>query len=113
MRMKKTSATDTPFYGSVYRLVRLIPRGKVASYGQLAMYLGDPRGARTVGWAMRVAPEDVPWHRVINAQGRIIESGRGPGDVDRQRALLESEGVCFTKNGRIDLARHLWEGPEA
>ncbi|MFB0536550.1 MAG: MGMT family protein, partial [Anaerolineae bacterium] len=56
------------FFSRVYRLVSMIPRGKVASYGQIARMLGSPRGARTVGWALHGLPEgtDVPWHRVIN-----------------------------------------------
>lgn len=100
-----------PFFERVYRLVRQIPFGQVATYGQLALYLGDRRGARTVGWAMRASPEGVPWHRVVNAQGRISARGRPPDEVALQQALLESEGVVFGPDGRIDLRTYRWAGP--
>ncbi len=92
----------------VYAVVRRIPCGTVASYGQVARLLDWPRGARTVGWALRALPSgsDVPWHRVINAQGRI-----SIGDVERQRRLLEAEGVVFNTEGRIDLNRYRWNSP--
>lgn len=103
---------DGDFFGRVYRLVRRIPPGKVATYGQIAWLLGAPRGARAVGWAMRATPEGsaVPWQRVVNAAGRISE-GRSRGEVVMQRLLLEEEGVVFDANGRIDLGVYGWEGP--
>lgn len=101
----------TAFFEEVYKLVRQIPRGSVATYGQIALYLGDPRGARAVGWAMRAAREGVPWQRVINAQGRISATGRDPADVEVQRVLLEAEGVRFSADGRVDLRVYRWEGP--
>lgn len=92
----------------VYTLVREIPRGKVASYGQIARWLGWPRGARTVGWALRALHTDeVPWHRVVNAQGRVSLKG----DDGRQRALLEAEGIVFDAAGRIDMKVYNWTGP--
>jgi methylated-DNA-protein-cysteine methyltransferase-like protein len=99
------------FFEEVYALVRQIPRGQVATYGQIAVYLGSPQGARTVGWAMRAAPDDVPWQRVINAQGRISTAGRDPDDVGLQRALLEAEGIVFSREGRVDLRIYQWDGP--
>jgi len=101
---------DKSDFDRVYDLVRLIPCGKVAAYGQIARWLGWPRGARTVGWALRSLHEgtDVPWHRVINAQGRI--SLRGDGGL--QRALLEAEGVIFDKAGKIDMKTYAWIGPD-
>ena len=90
----------------VYALVRAIPPGRVVSYGMVARALGMPRGARTVGWALRACPRDVPWHRVVNAQGKI--SLRSSGGHDRQRALLRREGVRFDRQGRIDLERFAW-----
>lgn len=100
------------FFQHVYRLVSMIPPGKVATYGQIAAYLGNHRAARTVGWALRALPEglDVPWHRVVNSQGRISLSGRG-GGAQQQRAMLEEEGVSFDEGGRINLKRYRWEGP--
>jgi len=100
-------------FDRVYDLVRQIPEGKVAAYGQIARWLGWPRGARTVGWALRaLQPDnDVPWQRVVNAKGRISLNDDG-----RQRALLEAEGVIFSDaveddHGRIDLNTYGWTGP--
>jgi methylated-DNA-protein-cysteine methyltransferase-like protein len=95
------------FFQDVYRVVGMIPPGRVATYGQIATYLGSPRAARTVGWALRALPEgtDVPWHRVINAEGRVST----PGDL--QRALLDEEGVIFDEEGCTDMNEYLWEGP--
>ncbi len=108
---KTACPAEPPFFRRVWALVRRIPRGKVATYGQLALFLGEARGARTVGWAMRAAAPGLPWHRVINAQGRISEAGRDPADLDLQRALLEAEGIRFDRRGRVDLARYGWTGP--
>ncbi|RMF95300.1 MAG: MGMT family protein [Gammaproteobacteria bacterium] len=93
----------------VYALVRQIPRGRVATYGQLAALAGRPRAARQVGQALAAldASSDVPWHRVVNAQGRI--SRRADGDSDRlQRYALEDEGVVFSVDAAIDLRRYQW-----
>jgi methylated-DNA-protein-cysteine methyltransferase-like protein len=94
-------------FAEVHALVRRIPPGKVATYGWIARWLGWERGARTVGWAMRACPADVPWHRVVNARGGISQ-----GDVEEQRMRLEDEGVTFDRWGRVDLERYGWEGPE-
>ena len=100
------------FYEHVYRVVSMIPPGKVATYGQIAAYLGNPLGARGVGWALRALPagREVPWHRVINAEGRISTARRELG-AHEQRALLEEEGVVFDAQGVTDLRAYLWEGP--
>lgn len=97
------------FFEKVWEVVRLIPPGKVASYGQIARLLAAPHAARTVGWAMAECPDDVPWQRVVNAQGRISLKGT-IGGAAHQRALLEAEGVEFDAQGRINLARHAWAG---
>jgi methylated-DNA-protein-cysteine methyltransferase-like protein len=96
------------FFDQVYQLVRQIPPGKVTSYGAIARMLGDPRAARTVGWALHNLPEghDVPWHRVINSQGRISLGYGG----DLQRAMLEAEGIEFNERGRVDWDRFGWKG---
>jgi methylated-DNA-protein-cysteine methyltransferase-like protein len=97
---------DTGFFERVYGVVRRIPRGRVATYGQVAQLVGVARGARAVGWALggigrRLA--SVPWHRVVGAQGRISLDGRPSGLVQRKR--LRAEGVRFV-GGRVDMNRH-------
>jgi methylated-DNA-protein-cysteine methyltransferase-like protein len=92
----------------VYRLVRRVPRGTVVTYGQIALMLGAPRSARAVGGAMGRCPDDVPWHRVVNAQGGISRRRR-LGSILTQRIRLEQEGVPL-RRGRVVLARFRWEG---
>ena len=101
------------FYREVYKLVRRIPRGKVATYGQLAAVLGRPRAVRAVGSALRRLSGPmagvVPWHRVLNAAGRVsFREGESP---ELQRDLLRDEGVRFGRGGSVDLARFGWAGP--
>jgi methylated-DNA-protein-cysteine methyltransferase-like protein len=100
------------FFQDVYRIVHMIPSGYVATYGQIATYLGNPRAARTVGWALHSMPggEDIPWHRVINSRGQISPSPGGHREA-QQRAMLEDEGIIFDETGRIDLRRYQWTGP--
>lgn len=103
------------YYRRVWQLVRQIPRGKVATYGQIALMLSRPEGVdsesyrafgpRWVGGAMAACPDDVPWQRVINSQGKISER---PG-AQKQRELLESEGIEFIKD-RVDLKKYGWHG---
>ena len=97
------------FFQAVYALVSSIPEGKVMTYGAIARALGNFRGARAVGWALRALPEgsSVPWHRVINSQGRISTRGRELSAL-LQRALLEEEGVQFDGQGRVDLEKYHW-----
>lgn len=103
------SSVNSSNFERIYNLVRQVPVGKVATYGNIARWLGWPRGARTVGWALRAAPagSGIPWHRIVNAQGRISLTD----DDDRQRRLLEAEGVVFDTSGRIDLGIYGWTGP--
>lgn len=106
------------YYEQVWNLVRKIPRGKVASYGQIALMLPIPAGVdfetyqafgpRWVGGAMAACPDDVPWQRVINAQGKISER---PG-AEKQRQLLEEEGIVFVKD-KVDWKKYGWKGPDA
>lgn len=98
------------FFEDVYAVVRRIPRGQVATYGQIARLVGAPRSARVVGWAMRGNPHGarVPWQRVVQ-RGGGLSPNVCPGDPGRQRRLLEREGVTFRLDGRIDMARHRWE----
>lgn len=98
------------FHARVFAMVRRIPRGKVATYGQIAALLGSPRVARQVGWALAAADHaesPVPWHRVVNASGGVSPRGSGD-DGHEQRARLAAEGVPFGGNGRIDLKRFRW-----
>jgi methylated-DNA-protein-cysteine methyltransferase-like protein len=99
------------FFDQIYEVVRRIPPGQVASYGQIARLLGKPRAARSVGWALHNLPEgsDVPWQRVINAQGIISLDARGPGGAI-QKAMLEEEGIVFDERGRADLDLYGWPG---
>jgi methylated-DNA-protein-cysteine methyltransferase-like protein len=93
----------------IYDVVQRIPRGRVATYGQVARLAGMPGRARQVGYALHALDEqsDVPWQRVLNAQGRV--SPRGEPEAQRvQRALLEREGVVFGSAGRVDLRSHGW-----
>ena len=95
------------FYQRVYELARRIPAGRCASYGQLALMLGNPRASRAVGYAMGACRDaSVPCHRVLRADGSTA-AAFGPGV---QRALLEAEGVPFTADGRADLSRCRWDG---
>ena len=101
-------------FDRVYELVRTVPAGKVTTYGQVATLCGSPRAARQVGYAMAAAfreTEPVPWHRVINAKGGI--SHRGDFDrAQRQRELLEREGVEFRDNDTVDLDVYRWHFPD-
>lgn len=102
------------FHGKVFAVVRSIPPGRVATYGQIAAVLGSPRVARQVGWALAASGQavpPVPWHRVVNARGGVSTREAPPAELD-QRTLLEAEGIRFRPSGTIDLARYRWEGPE-
>ena len=90
--------------------MRRVPRGRVATYGQIAALAGLPGHARQVGYALAALPASstVPWHRVINAQGRISLRRDGPGAGVSQRQRLEREGVLFDGAGRVALARFGW-----
>lgn len=96
-------------YSRIYSVVRRIPRGRVATYGQVALLAGLPRHARQVGYALHLLPDgsEVPWHRVVNAGGRISLHS-GPTLRAIQRHLLECEGVAFGEDGRLDLSRFQW-----
>ncbi len=99
-----------PLYTRIYAVVRQIPPGKVATYGQIAGIVGGCT-ARMVGYAMAATPEgsDVPWQRVINAKGKISPHGAGFG-TRMQEILLIEEGIEFDLQGRIDFGRFGWLG---
>ena len=94
----------------IWQVVALIPRGKVATYGDVARKAGLPGAARRVGRALRGLPVDtsIPWHRVINAQGRISLPSGSAGQYT-QRERLESEGIVFRANHSLDLSRYRWD----
>ena len=89
-------------FGLVYEIVKQIPRGKVASYGDVAEALGNKRLSRQVGWALNAnpSPETVPCHRVVFKDGSLSEAFAF-GGINRQKLLLEQEGVKFDKKGRV------------
>ena len=102
----------TDIYERVWAAVKRIPRGRVATYGQIAASVGMPRHARQAGYALAATPVEkkIPWHRVINAQGKIslrLKHWDSGGD-NFQRILLEAEGVAFDCSGRVDLKRYRW-----
>ena len=91
----------------VYELVRRIPPGRVMTYGQIAL-LTEPLTARAVGWALNCCPDNVPWHRVVNARGGCSTDRLPHFPTGLQRALLEREGVLFGQEGTLELSRYLW-----
>lgn len=97
-------------YQRIYAVVRQIPRGKIASYGQVAELAGLEGHARQVGYALYATPDevDVPWQRVVNAKGEISPRS-DPLMEGVQQSLLEVEGIRIDGNGRIDLARFRWQ----
>lgn len=105
------------FNEKVWQIVRQIPPGRVTSYGQIAAMIPPPPGmdpksydafaARWVGGAMAACPDDVPWQRVINAQGRLsLRAG-----AQQQSELLKAEGIVFNERGRVDFKIFGWQGP--
>ncbi len=111
----KLSPNRQAFFEQVWDFVRQVPHGRVVTYGQIAQALPELKGledsevsgSRLVGSAMSACPVDVPWHRVINAKGRVSSWV----DASRQQRLLEKEGLCFLQ-GRLDLNECQWFGPD-
>lgn len=97
-----------PFTRQILDVIKAIPEGRVTSYGRVAAMAGNPRGARQVSRILHATSRkyDLPWHRVVNASGKIcLPKGRG---YELQKALLESEGVYLSPRGVIDLDTYLW-----
>ncbi len=92
-------------FARVHALVAKIPRGKVATYGQLSELVDGRLSPVGIGWALRAGSEGLPWHRVINSRGTLSTERETPG---RQRALLEAEGVRFDEAGALDLEKYQW-----
>lgn len=106
------------FYAQVWNIITRIPRGKVASYGQIAKMLRPPAGvdettfaefgALWVSNAVAASPNEVPWQRVVNSKGQINE--RDGREAKRHKLMLEDEGVLFHDRGRIDMKKYGWNG---
>lgn len=94
-------------FEEIYEEVKLIPRGKVASYGYIACRVGNPRLSRVVGYALHVnpRPREIPCHRVVMKDGRLSAAFAFGGE-NKQRELLENEGVAFLPDGRVDMEKH-------
>ncbi|MCB0116216.1 MAG: MGMT family protein [Caldilineaceae bacterium] len=107
-----TDPLSKPVYQRIIRIARLIPRGQVATYGQIAWIEGHCT-PRMVGYAMAGLPagSGVPWQRVINSQGQISPRGDMSSTLE-QRRLLEEEGIEFDAEDAVDLRRYGWEGPD-
>ena len=99
------------FPKKIYQLVSAIPRGRVATYGQLALMAGSPRAARIVGAALKNAPAGLPCHRVLYRDGTLC-CDQAFGGKEIQRGILEEEGVPFLPDGRVDLKKCLWDPTE-
>jgi methylated-DNA-protein-cysteine methyltransferase-like protein len=108
--MRTKEIKMSPFATKVIALVKKIPRGKVASYGQIARLAGKPYGARGVGWILHACAEShsLPWQRVLNSQGKISFPVKAKEHAEQKR-LLKKEGVAFISNSQVDLEIHLWE----
>ena len=105
-RNRQSAIENRQFFKRVYAVVRIIPRGKVLTYGQIATLLGSPYMARQVGWAMHGCPKGLPWQRVVGAGGKILINSQSVGEGPLlQRKLLEMEGVRF-RGQRIVMDAH-------
>lgn len=95
----------------IYEVVKMIPKGKVASYGQVAMMAGNPRWSRVVGYALHVNPDPgaIPCYRVVTKQGELSKAFAF-GGINRQRELLEADGVEFDDEGRVVMEKFAWRG---
>lgn len=100
---------NSSFSQRVKDIIKKIPSGKVATYGQIATYAGNPRASRQVAWILHSSSQkdNLPWHRVINSKGRI--SLPHNGGYETQKGLLEKEGIVFGSNDKINFDLYLWD----
>jgi methylated-DNA-protein-cysteine methyltransferase related protein len=98
---------DNDYRERVFRIGRMIPAGRVMTYGQIAEILGEGYTPRTVGFVMHSSNDKTPWHRVINAQGGCSTRGLVLPH-DKQQRMLEAEGIAFNEHGRCSLERYVW-----
>ncbi|MCR4615552.1 MAG: MGMT family protein [Clostridiales bacterium] len=98
-------------FEKIYEIVKQIPRGKVCTYGTVAVMAGDPGLSRVVGYALHSNPDNslIPCHRVVNRFGEV-SSAFAFGGANAQTLMLEAEGIVFDENGRVDLKKYLWSG---
>ncbi len=98
------------FFDEVYKIVKMIPCGKVANYGQIARLAGNAKMARQVGWALHVNPEPgvIPCHRVVMKDGSLTKSFAF-GGVDVQKQLLQNEGIVVTNDNKVDMTKYKWD----
>jgi len=110
-RAGRGAAEPPTAYTRILAVVRRIPRGRVATYGQVAALAGYPHAPRLAGYALHARPEGspLPWHRVLGAGGRLSLGRLSAEGALLQRLKLEAEGVAFDPRGRVRLARHLWK----
>lgn len=104
----------TDFFQQVYQVVRLIPKGRVTSYGAIGIYLGAARSARMVGWAMNNShgqTPKIPAHRVVNRNG-LLTGKRAFAHPDQMQALLEQEGIGVKNDKVVDFKKHFWDPTE-
>jgi len=108
---RRPSSQPQGFRDSVLRVVALVPKGKLVSYGQVAMLAGYPRAARQVGWVLHGLPSGskIPWQRVVNTKGHVPSRGR-EFEAMEQIMLLRDEGIEVDDNGRLDLEFYRWNG---
>ncbi|MFV0400540.1 MAG: MGMT family protein [Oscillospiraceae bacterium] len=111
--MRESFGVTPAFERTVHEVVATIPRGKVATYGQVAELAGMPGGGQEVGHIMSrvTAAKNLPCHRVVNKTG-TLSPDYAFGGQEQQRAMLEEEGILFTRDGRIDMVRHQWNENE-
>jgi len=96
------------FFNKVYEVVRIIPIGRITSYGAIGKYLGSAKSARMVGWALNKCPNDVPAHRVINRNGLLTGKAHFNG-INLMQQLLENEGIVVEENKVINLGNNFWD----
>jgi methylated-DNA-protein-cysteine methyltransferase-like protein len=108
--MNKEHAQNRNTFEIIYTVVKEIPPGRVATYGQIASIVSPGLPARIVGYALHGLPDgtDIPWHRVINSQGKISYAVSRNEHDSLQQKILELEGIIFTSGGKIDLDKYLW-----
>src|SRR5687767_5662882 len=108
MAGKKNKTSEPNFFEDVYEVVRLIPKGRVTSYGAIANYLGTKMSSRMVGWAMHGCPKDVPAHRVVNRNGLLTAKHHFKPPSKMQR-LLEQEGMKVSKDKMVNFTDKYWD----
>jgi methylated-DNA-protein-cysteine methyltransferase related protein len=108
MATQKKKTSDNNFFGDVYEVVKLIPKGRVTSYGAIAHYLGLRSGARMVGWAMHGCPKGIPAHRVVNSAG-LLSGKHHFKSADTMEKRLRREGIRVVNDKIQRFSDHFWD----